>query len=368
MDEQDSLQVLDSLQVQSFVYPKDSINVNVFVNVKNTAAEAAKTAKDELDTARSNDPITEQMTASVKTSWDKITDKLSGWMEDLVLNLPNFILALLIFALFYWLSRHVKSWINRLLIKAVRQTSVRSLIANFASIVVLGIGFLMALNVLNLNEVLTSLLAGAGVAGLAIGLALQGTLANTFSGIFLAIRDVISIGDWVDTNGYSGEVVNIDLRNTQIKEGDNNIVVIPNQMILDNPFKNYGLTKRIRSTINCGVGYESDLEKVRDVARDAIRELYPPEPNENIEFHYLEFGGSSIDFQLRFWVNSKQALTAFEAKSKAIVALKKAFDKHDINIPFPIRTVFHYDETERSGSEEQERDEKPAPEKDNKKE
>lgn len=353
MDEQDSLQGLDSTQMQSFVLPKDSISVNVYVNVKNTEQKAQQ-AKAAIDTARSDEPITDQMTASVKTSWEKITDKLSGWVEDIVLNLPNFILAALIFVLFYWLSRKVKQLVGRLLQNAIRQTSVRDLIANFASIVVLGIGFLMALNVLNLNEVLTSLLAGAGVAGLAIGLALQGTLANTFSGIFLAVRDVISVGDWVDTNGYSGEVISIDLRNTQIKEGDNNIVVIPNQMILDNPFKNYGLTKRIRTTIDCGVGYESDLEKVREVAIEAMKELFPPEPNENIEFHYLAFGGSSIDFQLRVWVNSQQALTAFEAKSKAIVALKKAFDAHDINIPFPIRTVFHYDETKKGGAEEQE--------------
>lgn len=355
MDEQDSLQGLDSTQMQSFVLPKDSISVNVYVNVKNTGEQAEK-AKAAVDTARSNEPITEQMTESVKTSWDKITDKLSGWVEDIILNLPNFILAALIFIFAYWLSRRVKKLVSKVLRNAIRQTSVRDLIANFASIVVLGIGFLMALNVLNLNEVLTSLLAGAGVAGLAIGLALQGTLANTFSGIFLAVRDVISVGDWVDTNGYSGEVVGIDLRNTQIKEGDNNIVVIPNQMILDNPFKNYGLTKRIRTTIDCGVGYESDLDKVKEVAIEAMKELFPPEPNENIEFHYLAFGGSSIDFQLRFWVNSQQALTAFEAKSKAIIALKKAFDAHDINIPFPIRTVFHYDETKKGNAEEESTD------------
>lgn len=355
MDEQDSLQGLDSTQMQSFVLPKDSISVNVYVNVKNTGEQAEK-AKAAVDTARSNEPITEQMTESVKTSWDKITDKLSGWVEDIILNLPNFILAALIFIFAYWLSRRVKKLVSKVLRNAIRQTSVRDLIANFASIVVLGIGFLMALNVLNLNEVLTSLLAGAGVAGLAIGLALQGTLANTFSGIFLAVRDVISVGDWVDTNGYSGEVVGIDLRNTQIKEGDNNIVVIPNQMILDNPFKNYGLTKRIRTTIDCGVGYESDLDKVREVAIEAMKELFPPEPNENIEFHYLAFGGSSIDFQLRFWVNSQQALTAFEAKSKAIIALKKAFDANDINIPFPIRTVFHYDETKKGNAEEESTD------------
>ena len=343
MDEKDSLQQLN--QFQQFTLPRDSVQVNVSVNVQspnNSPTTPNTPLENTVDTLAANGNIKEQMTASVQGSWEKISNKVSGWAEDILLNLPNFILAAVVFALAYWLSKRTKELVLRLSRHTIKQASIRDLLANFSSITIIAIGFLIALNILNLNEVLTSLLAGAGVAGLAIGLALQGTLANTFSGIFLAVRDVISVGDWIESNGFSGTVMSIDLRNTQIKEGDNNIVVIPNQMILDNPFKNYGLTQRIRTTIICGVGYECDLEKVKAIAIEAISELYPPNDDEEIELHYLDFGNSSINFRLRFWVNSRKALKAFEAKSEAIIALRKAFDKHNINIPFPIRTVYHH--------------------------
>lgn len=287
-----------------------------------------------------DDKLTDQFQNQMTSSWDKIMDKIAGWIDAVVLNLPNLILAILIFSVAYWMSTYVKNWVNKLLRKAIKEASIRGLISNMASIIFISLGLVLALNVLNLNDVLTSILAGAGVAGLAVGLALQGTLANTFSGIFLAIRDVLSVGDWVETNGFSGVILEIDLRNTKLKETDNNIVVIPNQMILDNPFKNYGLTTKIRSTIKCGVAYGSDLEAVQTIAKEAITELYPPQGKQEVEFHYLEFGGSSIDFQLRFWVNATKKLTALEAKSKAMIALKKAFDAHDIDIPFPIRTLY----------------------------
>ena len=192
---------------------------------------------------------------------------------------------------------------------------------------------------MNLDGTLKSLLAGAGVAGLAISLALQGTLANTFSGLFIAIKDEINIGDFIETNGYSGKVMSINLRNTRIKEADNNIVVMPNKMILENPFKNYGLTTRIRAKIVCGVGYGSDLIEVRKIAIDAVSKKFPPKNGEKVEFYYTDFGGSSIDFLLRFWVDGSASITALDVKSEAIIKIKEAFDKNDIDIPFPITTI-----------------------------
>jgi len=255
------------------------------------------------------------------------------------LNLPNFIIATIIFVISFWLSKNLQSWSDRFLRKFIKEASIRGLISNVLSISIIALGLFFALGILNLNEVLRSLLAGAGVAGLAIGLALQGTLSNTFSGIFLAIKDVLNVGDWIETNGYSGRVIEIDLRNTKIKEADNNIVVIPNKMVLENPFKNFGLTNRIRTTIECGVAYDSNLREVKEVAVNLISRLFPPGKNENIEFHYLNFGDCSIDFQIRFWVTARADLTSVEAKSEAIIEIKEAFDNAHIDIPFPIRTI-----------------------------
>ncbi len=281
------------------------------------------------------------MKDKIDSSWSQLLNKLSGWIDSLILNLPNILLALLVFTFCYWISRKLLHWSDKYFKKVIKQPSIRGLVANVISIITIILGLILALSILNLEGALKSVLAGAGVAGLAVSLALQGTLSNTFSGLFIAIKDEINIGDWIETNGISGEVINIDLRNTKIKEADNNIVVLPNRLIIENPFKNYGLTTRIRTTITCGVSYNSNLEEVKKLATEAIKEIYPPNTGEEIEFYYTDFGNSSIDFLLRFWVDAQEDLIALEVKSKAIMKIKSTFDQHNIEIPFPIITIIN---------------------------
>jgi len=268
----------------------------------------------------------------------KLKDKLTNWVDLIITNLPNMIIALVLFGLAYIISQKLHHWVYKMLRNKIKQQSIRSLLANFVSILVIAIGLFLALSILNLDKALTSILAGAGVAGLAIGLALHGTISNTFSGIFLAIREIMNIGDFIETNGYGGTVEDITLRYIVIKESDNNLVIIPNKLVVENPFKNFGLTKRIRTSLECGVGYESDLRKVKDLAMKTIEDAFP-QKDKKIEFQYLEFGDSSINFQMRFWVDATQNLTLLEAKSEAIMLLKEVFDKDGINIPYPIRTI-----------------------------
>jgi len=278
------------------------------------------------------------MNDQLSTSLSNLVDKLSGWLNALIVNLPNIILAVVIFALAYFISQKINGVALKLLKKRIRQRSIRNLIANTFSIAIIAIGLFLALTVLNLDKALTSILAGAGVAGLAIGLALQGTIANTFSGIFLSVKDIMNIGDFIETNGYIGVVENITLRYIKVKEPDNNIVIIPNNMVVENPFKNYGLTQQIKVSVECGVSYDSDLESVKNVACRAIMDEFNQEDSE-IEFHYLEFAGSSINFQIRFRIDAKKNLTALQTKSRAIMVIKSAFDKYNIDIPYPIRTL-----------------------------
>lgn len=279
------------------------------------------------------------MSSKLQEAFGKAVEKTEGWLDSFITNLPNILVAIFVFSIVYIISVRLKKFINRSLQNRFEQPSVRNLIANISAIALIAVGIFLALSIMNLDKALTSVLAGAGVAGLAVGLALQGTLANTFSGIFLAVKDVMTIGDWVETNGYNGTVDEITLRYIRLREPDNNIVIIPNKMVVDNPFKNYGLTQQIRTTIKCGVGYEEDLERVKRIAINAIQADFPDLGEGEIEFHYLEFGDSSINFQLRFWVDAKSKLSILEARSTAIMIIKKHFDKNNINIPFPIRTL-----------------------------
>lgn len=288
------------------------------------------------DTTELHEELTEQFTES----YGNVVDKLEGWLDSIITNLPNLIVAIIVFGLAYFLSGLVRKYVSKLLKGRVEQASLRSLIATISSITIIALGLFIVLEVLNLDTVLKSMLAGAGVAGLAIGLALQSSLSNTFSGIYLSLKDVINIGDWVETNGYQGTVHEVNLRNTVIREPDNNLVMIPNKLVVENPFKNYGLTKQIRVIVQCGVGYESDLAAVENLTKEAIKKNFHADESKEIEFHYTEFGDSSINFQVRFWIDASVKISILEARSEAIKVIKKTFDEKGINIPFPIRTVY----------------------------
>jgi small conductance mechanosensitive channel len=270
---------------------------------------------------------------------DKLIIKLQGWGEAIILRLPNFIVAVLIFILFWILAKYVSKFIRRIMMRSVTQQSIKVMAGKTSFAITVLIGFFIALGIMDLDKVLTSVLAGAGVVGLAIGLALQGTLSNTFSGVLLSFLPQLQLGDWVETNGFAGFVEDINLRSVILKESDNNYVVIPNSKIVDVPFKNFSRTKRSRVSINCGVGYEDDLEKVQNLTLKTLNELFVQTEGENIEFYYKEFGDSSINFVVRFWTDVSKQKDVLVAQSKAVMAIKKAFDANDINIPFPIRTL-----------------------------
>lgn len=274
------------------------------------------------------------------TALGNLIDKLLGWFNAIIENIPNFILAVLVLIASYYAARHISRFVRKLVVKRVEQHSIANAISRVTTVIVVAFGLFIALGVLNLGKALTSLLAGAGVVGLAIGLALQGTLANTFAGLLLSFRKRIKIGDWVETTGFSGEVMDINLKDFTLKEADNNIVIIPNKTILDNPLKNYSLTTRMRIFLECGVGYESDLEEVEKLTRETIANTFDQvESAEDVEFYYTEFGDSSINYLCRFWIEADSILEKLKAKTRAIIEIKKAYDKAGVNIPFPIRTV-----------------------------
>ena len=276
---------------------------------------------------------------NINKSLSEIGDKLTAWLNALIVGLPNFLLAILVFALFVLGAKYLGKLLNNLLRHKVKQDSIREISIKVLKAVIVLIGFFIALGLLNLDKILTSVLAGAGVVGLAIGLALQGTLNNTFSGVILSFLPELQISDWVETNGFAGEVVEINLRNIVIKESDNNYVVIPNSKIVEEPFKNFSRTVRSRVMLDCGVAYNSDLEMVQKLTLETMDNLFPQRGNEEVEFMYKEFGDSSINFVVRFWTDVKRNRDILVARNRAIIELKKVFDAHDINIPFPIRTI-----------------------------
>ena len=273
------------------------------------------------------------------SSWDKLAVKLNEWIDSFVLHLPNFVLAIVILILFWFLSNFVGKISAKLLRRTLKQDSIQVISVRILKIIIIIFGIFIALMVMDLDTLIASVLGAAGVIGLAVGLALQGTLSNTFSGVILSFLPNLRIGDWVETNGYAGFVTDINLRCVVIKPADNNLVMIPNTKIIQEPFTNLSTLSRSRIMINCGVGYESDLEFVEKLVKETIENHFEQKGNEEVEFFYEEFGSSSINFLLRFWTSSVNSKDQYTAAHTAVKIIKKAFNENGVNIPFPIRTL-----------------------------
>ncbi len=271
-------------------------------------------------------------------SLQNLLNKLLEWFDAFIVNSPNLILALLVFVISLYASKRLSRSITNLIGGRIKQSSIRSLIGSAISIVIILLGIILALGILNLDQALNSLIAGAGVVGLAVGLAVQGTLSNTFSGISLSIKDDINVGDFIETNGFGGSVESISLRDTKIRTMDNNLVVIPNNSISESPYKNYSLTRDLRVVLEAGVSYESDLKHVESITKETIAKAFPYK-KDKIEFYYLSFGDSAINFQVRFWIQAEEKFSLIQARSKAIMLIKEKFDSESINIPYPIMTI-----------------------------
>lgn len=276
---------------------------------------------------------------SVNDAISNLWEKLGGWLDAIILKLPNFAVAILVMVLFYFAARIISKFSRRVLLKRINEESIKQMLSKIIFALVILVGFFIALGVMELDKVLTSVLAGAGVVGLAIGLALQGTLSNTFSGLMLSFLPKVRIGDYIEAGDSKGYVTEISLRNITIRQTDNEYVIIPNSIFIDNPFTNYSWSDRSRVDVSCGVGYEDDLQKVEDLVTKVIQDNFKQQEGEGVEFFFTEFGDSSINFVTRFWIDSKKPKPKLAAQHKAIKLIKKHFDEAGINIPFPIRTL-----------------------------
>jgi len=265
--------------------------------------------------------------------------KVTGWLESLVEMTPEIIAAIVILVLVVFVARGVKNVVQRLMGRATDHGPVQSLVAKAAYLAVWTGGLFLALIVLDLDGTVTSLLAGLGIVGLALGFAFQDIAQNLISGIIISIRRPFTDGDLIRTDGYFGVVEDVDLRATLLRSLEGQLVRIPNARVYGESLVNYSHASTRLVSLGCGVQYDSDLERVRDVALESARSVPGRAEGREPEFFYEEFGGSSINFILRIWLADTSQPTWLRARSEAVIALKKAFDENDIGIPFPIRTL-----------------------------
>jgi small conductance mechanosensitive channel len=259
------------------------------------------------------------------SQWD---DRFDASVKTLVVKLadllPRLVAALLVLLAFFALHRSVQRLLRRILSSGRYDLLAADILRKLVKYAVLGLGFLMAAAQLGFNVV--SMLAGLGVAGLAVGLAAKDTLANFIAGLILLWDRPFLLGEDVEVAGIEGFVRRIELRTTRIETLDGNDVIIPNGDVVSRRIVNYTGSPRVRVHVPVGIAYGSDLESARRallrlVAGDP-RILAEPQPSVQL----MELGSASIRMELRFWTNAPRL--RFEVQSqyleKAALALKEA--------------------------------------------
>lgn len=272
-------------------------------------------------------------------TWGLLSRKLTGWGRDFVLALPNFLLAILAVIVFWLIARTARNVVLRLLRRVSHSEQVNYLLSQMVYIAFVAAGTFIALGILGLQKTVASLLAGAGIVGLALGFAFQDIAANLMAGIYLAVRRPFRRGHLIKTQDYFGIVQEVNLRWTEIVTQQGQLVLIPNKQVFENPIMNYSARGSRRVDITVGISYGDDLEKARRVAVEAVSAIPSRVPEREVELFYEDFGESSIDFTLRFWVPFHKQRDYLQVRSEAIIRIKNAFDANGITIPFPIRTL-----------------------------
>ena len=244
--------------------------------------------------------------------------------------------AIAILVVGLWLSGAVKNRLAALLGKSQKMDETVTLflasLAKYGVIIVTVIALLDQFGVKT-----TSLVAVLGAAGLAIGLALQGTLSNVAAGVMLLIFRPFNIGQFVEVGGYSGTVKAITLFVTELDTGDNVRITIPNSKVWGSSIKNFSYHTARRLDLSFGISYDTEINKAMAVIKAVIaadeRAHTEPEPVVAVS----NLGESSVDIMVRIWCASSDRAAL---QWRLLQATKEAFDREGISMPFPSRSLY----------------------------
>lgn len=207
-------------------------------------------------------------------------------------------------------------------------------------VVIWGFGVLMILDTLNIN--ITPLLAGAGIAGIAVALAAQDVLGNIFGGVALYMDTPFRVGDWVKVDGQFGEVLQIGPRSTRIKTLDSQLMTIPNSKIAGDAVINFSAPEEyMLLRLKIGVAYGSDVDLVKKTMKEAADNVFATTPylshDEPVETNFLSFGDSCLNFELV--ICAAKPLYYYAALDAVNCEVNRLFNERNISIPFPQQEV-----------------------------
>jgi small-conductance mechanosensitive channel len=269
-----------------------------------------------------------------------LLEKLRHWWSAAVEMLPNLVVAIVVLALAFGVGAMVSRLMQRVLRRAFQSQAIVALLTTLAKVLIIVTGAFVALDLLGLQKAVVSLLAGAGIIGLALGFAFQDLAENLLAGLMLGVRKPFLPGHLIRSNDQFGFVDRLNLRNTILRNFSGQIIYIPNKEIFKNVLENYSQSGERRIEIEVGISYGDDLKKATEVLKDALEGLEFRKEDQPVQVFARSLSDYAIVFSARVWIDYPNGpIGYFDAAHRAILAIKEAVDANGLTIPFPIRTL-----------------------------
>jgi len=224
-------------------------------------------------------------------------------------------------------------------VDAETELTLRTLISKLLVAVIYIAGFLLVISrIPTLNSLAVTLLAGAGVAGIAIGFAAQDSLSNLISGIFLAVFQPFRVGDFIDFEGEYGQIEDLTLKHTTIRTWDGRRIFVPNSIMGNQPIINWSITDPVITwRIDVGIGYGADIDRAREIMLEVAKRHPLVLKNHEISVRVTELGDFAVNMRLAVDVPNRDV--AYTTACDLREAIKKRFDEAGIEIPYPYRNL-----------------------------
>ena len=266
-----------------------------------------------------------------------IKEILAKGLEMVIFYGPKLIAAILTLLIGLWIIKALVKGIFKRIPESKMDITLKRFLRSILSMILKILLWISVISMMGIK--MTSFVAILGAAGLAVGLALQGSLANFAGGVLIMLFRPYKIGDYIEAGGHAGTVHTIQIFNTILKTPDNKTIIIPNGNLSNSSMVNYSAEPKRRMELSVGISYTDDILKAKGLMLDIIkadeRILKDPAPQVAVS----ELADSSVNFVFRVWVNSPDY---WAVHFDMIEKVKLEFDKNDISIPFPQQDVHLY--------------------------
>ena len=272
-----------------------------------------------------------------------IQESLLSLVSSGVKLIPALLTALIIILLTRYLAQFSQRLTGKVGRRTVRSQSLQLLLQKTSYIGAWCVGILVACIIAFPGLDLGDVIAALGLGSVAIGFAFQDIFKNFLAGVLLLLEEPFRLRDQVVIEEYEGTVEHIDIRTTQIRTYTGERVLIPNSTVFTSAVLVRTAFPSRRTDLAVGVDYNTSLPKAAQILQQLIAQVEGVLETPSPEIDLVNFGDSSIDFVVRYWT-APQMKEVRHVQTKAVIAIKKAFDQAEINIPYPIRTLYYYDQ------------------------